>query len=314
MRWTPFVHKQALEFLQEQGIIISDNEFTSDVFIAERLSSLRRLRIKYGPLKNYLIWTREPRNNTHFGNKIKGLFWNPEVHIMNVYTSDVFVNNYYENSYVRVIDRLLEPLNKVNFSSFRNRKIAALMICRSDQNTWSLKRGNEELDLCYLRTKIALDGHNLGKIDIYGQGWPDGISIENSRWENRKERKEEILRNYHFNLCFENTNTDYYCTEKIWDSIKYGCLPIYYGEGNKIYEDFPKNSFLDYCEFESSEALFKYIDQMTVEEFRNRQNLCIEVFNKICKKFDFHKPYEETVINPGMLTRIVQKIKRILKK
>lgn len=125
------------------------------------------------------------------------------------------------------------------------------------------------------------------------------------------ERKLEILKNYHFNLCFENTNTDYYCTEKIWDSIKAGCLPIYYGNGNKIYEDFPKNSFLDYCDFKNASDMFEYVENMDEREFRQRMNLCIKVFNEVYEKRKIHKLYQGKY-DEEMLLKIVHKIKEIV--
>lgn len=173
-----------------------------------------------------------------------------------------------------------------------------------------MKREGKELDLSYLRTQIALEGYNLNKVDIYGSGWPDSIAIieesKEKRWDSGwVQRKYEILSRYHFNLCFENTNTDYYCSEKIWDSIRCGCLPIYYGNNNKIYEDFPQNSFLDYCNFPNSSALFEYIEDMSIEEFRSRMNLCIEVDNKFYRQEKRQKAVEKMLLNT------VQKIKEM---
>lgn len=322
MNFTPFSEKDSIKFLQEQGIYIVDEPQECDVFVSITFRTLVKLMPRYGPTKKYLLWTIEPRDNTFFNKKWRGFLWIPNVHIMNIYTGNVWINNYYENSYGKSasIDRILEPLNEINFPDFKHKKIAALMMYRNEQKKWSLKKEGQELDLCYLRTRIGIEGHKLNKMDIYGRDWPDGMSLEISRgrgWtiKGRKmswaQRKAEILENYHFNLCFENTNFDYYCTEKIWDSIKYQCLPIYYGEGNKIYEDFPKNSFLDYCDFKNPQALFDYIDHMDVEEFRSRMNLCIKVFNDVCKKHEFDKPYEVGMINKSRLLGIVDKLKEI---
>jgi alpha(1,3/1,4) fucosyltransferase len=45
--------------------------------------------------------------------------------------------------------------------------------------------------------------------------------------------KIKFLSNYKFNICFENSNNKNYVTEKIYESILSGCIPIYYGnEGN----------------------------------------------------------------------------------
>ena len=343
MRFTPFWEKEPIDFLKARGIEIIDDPAECDVIVSITFRTLIKHILKYGTKKKYLIWTVEPRDNTFFKPKIKGLLGIPDIHVMNIYTGDVWLNNYYENNYgTGAANCFLEPLSESNFSAFKNKKIAAIMIYRNDKRKWSLKRSNKELDLCYLRTKIALEGHKLNKVDIYGRDWPEGISLEVSRggkWTIPKEpytqkmmaspslpqtykdagvlpewsdRKGDILKNYHFNLSFENTKADYYCTEKIWDSIKYGCLPIYYGEQNKIYEDFPQDSFLDYCKFKKAKALFDYIDRMEVEEFRHRMNLCIQVFNQICEKRQYYKPYDGTILHEERLLKIVQKIKTIM--
>lgn len=309
MPYTPFSSEAVSEFFRDRGIVSSSQPEDCDVFIGRTLHYFVPFKTKF-PTKKYLIWTDEPRFQTSFKNRIGGSALMPDVHVMNAYTGDIYLNNY--DRFGRVVNQILQTLNLKNFSDFKHKKVAALMIFRNNRQAWSLKQEGKELDLCYLRTQIALEGYKLNKADIYGKKWPEGVSLEDSRDGDWKPRKLEILRNYHFNLCFENTNIDYYCTEKIWDSIKAGCLPIYYGEGNKIYEDFPRNSFLDYCDFENAEDLFAYVDSMSVREFRDRLNLCIETFNKIYAKRQLRMYYENGRFEAGMLLKIVEKIKSIV--
>lgn len=150
-----------------------------------------------------------------------------------------------------------------------------------------------------LRQNIALEGSELGKVDLYGKNYPKNLAIiENSRDNDWHNKKFTILQKYHFNLCFENTIADYYCTEKIWDSIICGCLPIYYGgENSTIYEDFEKNSFLDYTNFKNPNQLFEYIEKMTREEFNERLNMCIQTVNNIVKKINNLNPTKIIVDN-----------------
>lgn len=308
MTYTPFSTEQAAEFLKSQGIVITNNPKEGDVFVSCYLRRLLPFRTIY-PAKKYLLWTHEPRFNTNFTNKINGNLWLPDVHIMNAYTGDIYLNNY--TRYGRVVNRRLELLNPTNFSGFKNKKIAALMLYRNNRRRWSLQREGQELDLCYLRTRIALEGYKLNKVDIYGEGWPDQISLEQSRGSGWRRRKLEILENYHFNLCFENTNIDYYCSEKIWDSINAGCLPIYYGKNNKIYEEFPKNSFIDYAELKTPAELFEYVEKIDDDEFCDRLNLCIETFNKIYEKRKLEKYYDKN-FDRDLLQKIISKLEQIV--
>lgn len=191
--------------------------------------------------KKYLIWTHEPRYDTHFEKNVKGALWLPPVHVMNIYTGDIYLNNYYYASKKELQN--LQPLAEETFPGFSHKKIVALMYYRNNQWRWSLKREERELDLCYLRTQIALDGYKLNKADIYGKEWPKSIALEDSRDKGWSERKSEILKNYHFNLCFENTNTDYYCTEK-FGIVFYGDACLFTtAKTIKYMKIFPKIAF-----------------------------------------------------------------------
>ena len=119
--------------------------------------------------------------------------------------------------------------------------------------------------------------------DFVDWKWPSKISPslrfgfeKNQPWWTEKI---EILNGYKFNLCFENTAHRYYVTEKIWHAILAYNLPIYNSFNSSIYETFPPNSFLDAFQFKGEHALFDYIEKMSTDEYLERLNLCIAVFN-----------------------------------
>ena len=238
--------------------------------------------IKYGLTKKFLIWTLEPRFDLNFSSIYKwlGIF---KVHVMNVYTGDVFISNL-SICVGKITEKLtLLPRDYV----IRRRNVAALMSHYQGINTKPIYRFGSNIDLISIRTKIAIEGYRQGIIDIYGKGWPRGMSKEDSRdgaWTNRKQ---DILSDYAFNLCFENTASPNYVTEKIWDSIRSYSLPIYYGKGTNIYDLFPNDSFIDYALFESPQQLFSFIMNLSDEEYIDRMNRCIEVFNKISKDNEY---------------------------
>ncbi|WP_265164020.1 glycosyltransferase family 10 domain-containing protein [Salinimicrobium tongyeongense] len=199
---------------------------------------------------------------------------------MNVYTGDVFTSAHTFHS--DKINRQLDPLSP-DFQ-FKHRKIVALMSYFKGEHATPLYRNGRDIDLIKMRSRIALEGYAGGIIDIYGKGWPQGLAIEDSRSGDWPTRKAEILENYSFNLCFENTIAHNYITEKIWDSIENYCLPIYYGEGTGVYDVFPKNSFIDYADFKHPEELFNFIKKMKSDEFKLRLNSCIDIYNSISKQ------------------------------
>ena len=285
MKNTPFeIEKIKESSLMQQGITYTSDYGECDVCVARRMKHLTSLIKKYGPTsKKYLLYTQEPRWDMHFKNQIS--FEGVDIHIMNAYTGEYWTNNYCKLNPKKFINSSNPIKNQTKFSRSKGKKIVTLQAYRNNFERWSLIRNGVEIDLSCLRTQIALQGHKQGKVEIYGRGWPEGIALEDSRTaKNWRDLKQDIIGNYHFNLCLENTNVDYYCTEKIWDSIQAGCLPIYYGEGNKIYEDFPQESFLDYANFQNTKELFEYIDNMKFEEFQRRFNLCWEVATSLAQE------------------------------
>ncbi len=283
--YTPFVNKQDLEYLKNNGIIITNDISEADVLISQNLKHLKKYFWRYFKNKNYLIWTLEPRFDLSFSASKSILLGFHKCHFMNIYTRDVYTSI---NPFYKRVKNELNPIS-ANFELGKDRKIVALMSYYLGSNTPAIMLNKKNIDLIALRTELALAGHQRGIVDIYGKGWPHDVSIENSRDGGWHERKEEILKKYNFNLCFENTIAHNYVTEKIWDSIGCYCLPIYYGKGTNIYSIFPEDSFIDYSNFENPEQLFNYIEKMQDDEFVNRLNKCIEVYMYLKNQDeDFH--------------------------
>ncbi|WP_300438536.1 glycosyltransferase family 10 [Christiangramia sp.] len=308
--YTPFdqnFSKDDLLYLNKKGIKIISNKNKADIFVAGNHRSLKKFILKNPKRKNYLIWAQEPRFSTTSSSTFYPFFVFPKVLVMNTYTGDVFVNNvtYQEKRFLN--KPKLDLLNK-DFE-LSHRRVAALMSYYNGGKTSKLIVDGSNIDLIKKRSDIAHHLLSENMVDIYGQGWPKGISIEDSRFTDRHTRKKDILKNYNFNLCFENTVYPKYITEKIWESIENYCLPIYYG-GSKssIYEIFPRKSFIDYSEIENPEKLLDFIKNMSTEDFISRLNKCINVYNSFIEKPE--KFWKET--HKKMLDNIVKKCNYII--
>lgn len=304
MRYTLFSGRDNDLFFAKYGIRFTHEINDCDLILSRFFFVLENYARFHGTNKKYLLWTHEPRIDTH----IKNIAFsnNVPIDIMNVYTGDVFTNNYL---YAHCLKKEIKSIS-YSEKDLKNRKIA--IIASYNKEYFNQTIGEEKnFDLCQLRAEIALAGHALGKVDIYGRGWPNNVSLENSRFQVKNteqfwgDRKLDILQQYNFNLCFENSTVNYYCSEKIWHSIMTGCLPIYYGEGNAIYEDFPRESFIDYCDFNSPQELFNYIDKIEADEYNERMNRCIKTANRI-----FHNN-SYTLAWSQMLDNTVSKIQTI---
>jgi hypothetical protein len=107
--------------------------------------------------------------------------------------------------------------------------------------------------------------------DLYGKGW-DKLSKNTERqignqinkvWkESSLISKEQILSNYRFYLCYENTEFPGYLTEKIFDCFFSGVIPVYLGDP-EIKMRIPKETFIDVRDFSSFQELDNYLRSMT---------------------------------------------------
>ena len=78
--------------------------------------------------------------------------------------------------------------------------------------------------------------------------------------------KIEYLRDFKFNICPENTISDGYITEKLFDSFKAGCIPIYSGDENIELDLINKNALLFYRACEDNSALLKEIEKLNKDD------------------------------------------------
>lgn len=77
--------------------------------------------------------------------------------------------------------------------------------------------------------------------------------------------KIEFLRQYKFNIAFENRLLPGYTTEKIFEPMISRCLPIYWGN-RLITEEFNPKSFLNYFDFPSEDALIEKIIELDKDD------------------------------------------------
>lgn len=149
-----------------------------------------------------------------------------------------------------------------------------------------------------LRTIKWFEQHQSQAFDLYGPGW--GQPARRSTWSGRAARawqtlllrwhgqaafpnwrglaasKLEVMRRTRFAICYENVR-DFpgYITEKIFDCLFAGCVPIYWGPQN-IAEHVPAACFIDRRAYASHEALFDALCAISESEYRARQQAMYE--------------------------------------
>jgi len=113
-----------------------------------------------------------------------------------------------------------------------------------------------------------------GLVDLYGRGWERWLT-RSSMWMpylmNRKkllsiykgscESKFEVLSRYDFCLCFENMIMDSYMTEKLFDCLYAGVIPLYWGAPD-VDQFIPEGAYIDVRSFSGWDELTEYIEAM----------------------------------------------------
>jgi len=96
--------------------------------------------------------------------------------------------------------------------------------------------------------------HSMGRCEHNFEWTPPG-----GRTRGRFIDKIDMLRRYKFTLAFENANVDDYVTEKFFQPLVAGSVPVYMGAPNsEVYHPAP-HSVIRTDEFASAEELAKYL-------------------------------------------------------
>lgn len=115
-------------------------------------------------------------------------------------------------------------------------------------------------------------GHNF---DLYGMGWqkempgetPELRKAINACYRGPVEDKLATLREYRFTVTLENTISPGYITEKIFDAIFAGSVPLYLGAPD-ITDFVPADCFIDLRKFKDFTALRTYLENFTEAEYQ----------------------------------------------
>lgn len=79
-----------------------------------------------------------------------------------------------------------------------------------------------------LRKAMCAQFTTIGRVDCAGKLLHNCDDL----WDVYGNDKRSFLANYKFNICPENSNADGYVTEKVFQAVDAGCVPIYWGDYN----------------------------------------------------------------------------------
>jgi hypothetical protein len=85
--------------------------------------------------------------------------------------------------------------------------------------------------------------------------------------------KVDLMENYRYNICFENSITEGYVTEKLLEAKVAGCVPIYFGDDSAS-RDFNEKCYINYTKM-NNHALLSKIAELE-NDFQKFQQICSE--------------------------------------
>jgi alpha(1,3/1,4) fucosyltransferase len=154
--YTPFDENFAkwdVDYLKSKGIYITKKQAEAQIFLAGNDKSLRRFILRNPFVKNYLIWSQEPRFSKAQDKVFYPFLFYPKVHVMNVYTGDTFISNVTsQRNRFSNMEELPYLENNFNLS---NRKVGALMSYFNGGRNSKLQVEGTNIDLIKKRTEIA---------------------------------------------------------------------------------------------------------------------------------------------------------------
>lgn len=150
------------------------------------------------------------------------------------------------------------------------------------------------------RAYVAKDIENLVNI-TYGGKWRNNTR---ELWDKYNNDKLTFVKKFKFNLCPENLLNDAYVTEKIFDSIRANCIPLYAGGGNYLEPEVLNPAYIlrwsDDMSADNSDTieLFENLltDNKMYNDFKEQEPLLSSSKKYIIKKFANLEKHLERII------------------
>ena len=191
--------------------------------------------------------------------------------------NDAYVERY---GYIKFnyTHKLIRPYR---FDNFKDRKLCTLISAnkmatheyelyseRIAAIRWFEQNAPEDFDLYGIEwDRVVNDGGLISRV-LKKFDWTDRLFADRyPSYKGRVESKKEVFANYKFSICYENAKGYRgYISEKIFDSMMGGCVPIYLGAPN-VSEYVPRECYIDFNDFENYQELYTHINGMTDSKY-----------------------------------------------
>lgn len=145
--------------------------------------------------------------------------------------------------------------------------------------------GRRKPELYSERIKAIATLSKRNGVDLFGRGWDrwwSRQSLWSPYWRYRREifssykgscaSKWHVLSNYRFSLCFENMPMTGYVTEKLFDCLYAGTVPVYWGAPN-IEDLVPSGAYIDMRRFHTYDAMYDYILSISDKKWQDMREI-----------------------------------------
>ncbi len=197
--------------------------------------------------------------------------------------ADIRKSGIYQKIFLSSRKRNNDP-DYFNLYDYRNQSILSdhfydakdnfLILLNANMRPHSLKN-----ELYGERLKAIKYWSNVSGFDLYGFDWdklPRHIlyfhykKYVDRAWRGRAGDKIEVLCRYKFAICYENASYAGYVSEKIYDCMAAGTIPIYLGAPD-IETIVPADCFIDFRKFNGYPELHEYLRSLSqddIEQYR----------------------------------------------
>lgn len=265
------------ELYQADDLRALDDDFeylvVFDVFL-EQLPLLERF-----PKQKLVLFLWEPPSVVPENYKVEN-----HRHFSKVFTwNDPLIDN---KKYFKFHIPIYQPLI-ANPPGFYERRLCTLISCN---------KGSPFPGELYSERRKVIEFFEIfhpDEFELYGKGWGDLYRT----YQGSIDKKVDYLKHYRFNFAYENVRgIRGYVTEKIFDTLQAGTIPIYWGAPN-IADYVPKNCFIAREDFADQQALYQFMKAMSPAEFKAYQKNIAEFLNSDKARKFSKEPFIEMFLN-----------------
>ncbi|MEZ8785133.1 glycosyltransferase family 10 [Vibrio splendidus] len=152
---------------------------------------------------------------------------------------------------------------------------------------WYIRNNKFDFDLYGIRWDVRLLSPNsiTRKINSFNLRYKF-LRQKLPVYKGSADSKFELYKKYKFAYCFENAkNIDGYITEKIFDCMRCGIVPIYFG-AESVKSSIPEGCYINYSAFKSIYDVDEYLNNMTDSQYEDMQSNMVAFFkSKKYRKF-----------------------------